>query len=126
VSSLEDLYDGYLRAASTADDTERIRQLREVVLEDFQLASPFPYIATGITDVSEKLGAVAASMPDGQLRLRRTSSVDAHNGFFRVAYENHDASGLQTSTGLHIVETRDGKIARIIVFVPAELLAPVP
>lgn len=120
----EELYDTYLRAASTGDQDERITLLRSCAQPDFELISPFPYHARGIDDVAAKLGEVAAAMPDGRLTLRRTAEIDGHNTIFRTAYGNFAEDGRVLSTGLHVVEVRDGLLARILVFVPAGLPAP--
>jgi hypothetical protein len=114
-------YDTYLRAASSADAAERIELLRRCVVDDFEIISPFPYAVRGIEAVAVKLGEVAASMPDGRLRLRRITEIDRHNDLFRVAYANKSSAGETLSTGLHVAETRDGLIARLLVFVPADL-----
>ena len=124
MTSNEELYDTYLQAASAPDETERMRLLRECAVQDFELISPFPYAVTGLEEIAAKLGEVAAAMPGGVLRLRRSTEVDAHNNLFRVAYANVDADGGVLSTGLHVVETREGRLARILVFVPADLPAP--
>jgi hypothetical protein len=119
MASLEDLYDTYTRAASTPELDHRVALLRECAIEGLEIASPFPYSVKGINAVAKKLGEVAAAMPEGKLSLRRTGPVDAHNDFFRVMYENRNDAGERISTGLHVVELSGGKIARIIVFVPA-------
>jgi hypothetical protein len=120
----EELYDTYLRAASTDDQDERVRLLRTVAADDFEIVSPFPYVLRSLDEVATKLGEVAAAQPGGRLDLRRTTVVDAHNSVFRVAYANIGADGAALSTGLHVVEVSDGKLARIVVFVPADLPAP--
>jgi len=121
MTSLEDLYDAYTRAASEPDLDERIRLLRECAVEDFEISSPFPYSVKGVSEVARQLGGVAAAMPDGKLSLGRISDIDAHNSFFRVNFENRNGAGERLSTGLHIAEVHDGKLTRIIVFVPSEL-----
>lgn len=117
----EELYDTYLRAASAPEQDERVRLLTQCAVPDFEIVSPFPYVVRGTDAVATKLGELAAARPGGVLRLRRTSPLDAHNTVFRVAFENRDAAGNVVSAGLHVVETREGRLARILVFVPAEL-----
>jgi hypothetical protein len=121
MATAEDLYDTYLRAASAAAQDERVQLLKQCAVADFEIVSPFPYVVQGTDDVATKLGEVAAAMPDGALRLTRTSPVDAHNDVFRVAYENRNAAGEVVSTGLHVVQMRAGLLARTLVFVPADL-----
>jgi hypothetical protein len=38
-----------------------------------------------------------------------------------VTFENCNAEGARMSTGMHVVEVRDDRIARIVVFVPDQL-----
>jgi len=115
-----DLYDRYATAASTSDAAERRRLLEECAAPDLEIVSPFPYAVRGIDAVADKLGEVAAAMPDGGLVIRRAGPVDAHNHVFRVPFENC-SGGAVLSTGLHVVEVADGRIARIFVFVPDAL-----
>jgi hypothetical protein len=124
MSGNEELYDTYTRAASAASQEERLQLLRQCAHEEFELISPFPYHARGIDEVAAKLGEVAAAMPNGRLELRRTTEVDGHNHVFRTAYGNFADDGTVLSTGLHVAEVRDGRLARIFVFVPADLPAP--
>lgn len=118
VRELELLYDSYLEAASTSDPSERLRLLRDVATADFELISAFPYRVSGLSDVSEKLGQVAQSMPGGELRLVRIGGPDGHHGFFRATYASVDGEGNQLSTGMHVGELVDGRLKRIIVFLP--------
>jgi hypothetical protein len=115
------VYDTYLAAASTADAEERARLLATCAVEDFEIISPFPYEVRGREAAAQQLGEVAAAMPGGGLSLVRTSAVDEHHGSFRATYANQDASGAVLSTGLHVVRTRDGLMAQLLVFVPADL-----
>jgi hypothetical protein len=124
MASNEELYDTYLRAASAAEQDEQVRLLRECAQPDFEIVSPFPYVVRGTEAVAAQLGEVAAAMPNGRLDLRRTTRIDSHNMTFRAAYGNFAADGSVLSTGLHVVEVRDGHLARILVFVPADLPAP--
>jgi hypothetical protein len=119
----EQLYDAYTAAASCADTDKRLTMLRECATDDVTIISPFPYEVAGIEAVSAQLGAVAASQPDGVLQLRRTSAVDAHHQYFRASFENCDSRGTRLSTGMHVIEVRDDRIARILVFVP-DLVTP--
>jgi hypothetical protein len=116
--ALTELYDAYTTAASTTDAARRLELLRACAVEDLEIISPFPYAVTGIDAVSEQLGKVAGAMPDGRLTIRRTSAVDAHHGIFRVTFENCSSDGTRLSAGMHVVEVRDDRIARILVFVP--------
>ena len=114
----EGVYDSYLYAASEPNPAKRVRLLRACATEDLEILSPFPYRVKGIQAVAEQLGLVAASGPGGCLSLSRTGPCDGHHGLYRATFENRDASGGLLSTGLHIAELRDDRLARLIVFVP--------
>lgn len=115
------LYDIYTAAASNPDPAERERLLRECATDDMEIISPFPYDVRGLPEVAEQLGRVAEAMPDGRLTIRRTSPVDVHHDYLRVTFENVASDGTRLSTGLHVIELRDGRISRIVVFVPHDL-----
>lgn len=117
----EQLYDAYTAAASCSDADERLALLRACATDDLTIISPFPYEVSGVEAVSAQLGAVAASQPDGTLQLRRTSTIDAHHQYFRASFENCDSRGARLSTGMHVIEVRDARIARILVFVPDQV-----
>lgn len=119
MTNWSEVYDTYLRAASSTDAGECRDLLERCASEDLELISPFPYHAVGRDAVVTQLRAVADAMPGGVLNLVRTTTPDEHHGWFRVSYANVDAEGHELSTGLHVVRTAGDRIAQIVVFVPA-------
>ena len=120
MASNEELYDIYLRAVSARDHDERLRLLTQCAMPDFEMVSP-AYVARGTETVATKLGALAAARPDGVLRLRRASPL---GGRTTPSSESPSRTSMETATsrsGECHRQTRDGRLARLLVFAPTEL-----
>jgi hypothetical protein len=119
VTSLEGTIDQHLAAYGEPDAELRTKTVKEIWAANGRLVDP-PIQGEGHDGIAA-LGDVVQAHYAGHT-FRRTSGVDAHNGFARYEWELLAPDGTVAITGTDVAEVDDtGRLVRVVGF-----FGPVP
>lgn len=88
-----------------------------VLAEDFRFVGPTVGVVAGGEAMLEAMEALHERAPAERVHMRRTTPIDAHNGWFRFGWEFVDQDGEFINSGINVGRlSESGKLSLVVAF----------
>lgn len=114
---LEALIDTYEAIVNRPGDVDQHEIVGRVLAEDFRFVGPSVGVVSGGEAMLKAMEALHERAPADRVHMRRTTSIDAHNGWFRFGWEFVDQDGATITKGTDVGRVSEsGKLSLVVAF----------
>ncbi len=114
---LQSLIESYEDLVNRSDDVDLNAIAQQALAEDFRFIGPTVGQVVGREAMLEAMEALHQRAPAERIRMNRTTSVDAHNGWFRFGWEFVDENDEVITMGTDVGRVgEDGKLSLVVAF----------
>ncbi len=114
---LQSLIEAYEDIVNQTEDVDLHEIAQRALAEDFRFVGPTVGEVVGREAMLDAMEALHERAPAERIRMNRTTSVDAHNGWFRFEWEFVDESGEVITRGTDVGRIgEEGKLSLVVAF----------
>lgn len=114
---LQALIEIYEDIVNRSDDVDLHEIAQRALAEDFRFVGPTVGEVVGREAMLEAMEALHERAPAERIRMNRTTSVDAHNGWFRFGWEFVDENDETITRGTDVGRVgEEGKLSLVVAF----------
>lgn len=114
---VQSLIESYEDIVNRSDDVDLNETAQRALAEDFRFVGPTVGEVAGREAMLEAMKALHERAPAERIRMNRTTSVDAHNGWFRFGWEFVDENDEVITRGIDVGRVgEEGKLSLVVAF----------
>ncbi len=114
---LQSLIESYEDLVNRSDDVDLNETAQQALTEDFRFIGPTVGEVVGREAMLDAMEALHERAPAERIRMNRTTSVDAHNGWFRFGWEFVDDNDEIITKGTDVGQVgEEGKLSLVVAF----------
>ncbi len=114
---LQSLIESYEDLVNRSEGADLNETAERALAEDFRFVGPTVGEVVGREAMLDAMEALHERAPADRIRMNRTTSVDAHNGWFRFGWEFVDENGEVITRGTDVGRIgEEGKLSLVVAF----------
>lgn len=114
---LQSLIETYEDIVNRSDDVDMDGIAQRALAEDFRFVGPTVGEVVGREAMLDAMNALHERAPAERIRMRRTTPIDAHNGWFRFGWEFVDENDEVITRGTDVGRVGDEeKLSLVVAF----------